>query len=169
LHRRTVSPTGLLKAAHVSFAVFVLALSLAVAAAGRTFLADVLTTLLHSLGIGAQDASGTPSLSSLLLLVALSTVLANLVNNLPAVLLLVPVVAPWGTIPLLVVLVGVNVGAGLTYPGSLANLLWRRVLVRAGAPPSARTFHLQAVCVVPVALTVGVCTLWAEATLGWLR
>jgi arsenical pump membrane protein len=149
--------------------VFVLALSLAVAAAGRTFLADGLESLLASLGIGAHGGgTHAPSLGSLLLLVAVSTALANLVNNLPALLLLLPVVAPWGTLPLLVVLVGVNVGAGLSYPGSLANLLWRRVLVRAGAPPSARTFHLQAAGVVPVALVVGVCALRAEAALGWL-
>ena len=49
-------------------------------------------------------------------------------NNLPAVLLLVPLVAGGGAGSVLAVLIGTNVGANLTYIGSLANLLWRNVL-----------------------------------------
>ncbi len=87
--------------------------------------------------------------------------LANLVNNLPATLLLVPLVAPLGVTAVLAALVGLNVGSGLTYPGSLANLLWRRTLVRHGELPSGRDFHLLAVLVTPPAVTAAVVVLWA--------
>ena len=42
-----------------------------------------------------------------------------------------------GAGPVLAMLIGVNVGPNLTYVGSLANLLWRRVLGRE-APASAQ-------------------------------
>ena len=168
LARRTVSPVRFVASSQVSFAVFVLALGVVVAAVAHSFLGDVVETVLTGVGIGSVSSGSTLGLGQLLLLVGITAVLANLVNNLPAVLLLLPVVAPWGTLATLTVLVGVNVGAGLSYSGSLANLLWRRVLVLAGAPPSARTFHVQAAAVVPVAMAVAVCALWAEGSLGWL-
>ena len=59
---------------------------------------------------------------------AVAAVLANMVNNLPAVLVLLPLVAASGPAAVLAVLIGVNIGPNLTYVGSLANLLWRRVL-----------------------------------------
>ena len=105
-------------------------------------------------------------LASLLLLALLATVLANLVNNLPATLLLVPLVAPLGTEAVLGAIIGLNVGSGLTYPGSLANLLWRRTLVRRGLPVSGRTFHLHAALVTPFALVAAVVTLWAVPGAG---
>jgi arsenical pump membrane protein len=46
-----------------------------------------------------------------------------------------PVLAVGGAGPVLAMLIGVNVGPNLTYVGSLANLLWRRVL--GGAAPVA--------------------------------
>jgi Na+/H+ antiporter NhaD/arsenite permease-like protein len=45
----------------------------------------------------------------------------------------------------------------------LANLLWRRTLVRRGAPASARTFHTLSALVTLPALAVGVLVLWAWA------
>ena len=66
------------------------------------------------------------SLGALLLVAAVSAVAANLLNNLPATLILVPVAAMSGAAPVLAVLIGVNVGPNLTYAGSLATLLWRR-------------------------------------------
>jgi len=60
----------------------------------------------------------------------LATLLANLLTNLSATLLLVPMLAPLGTTAVLAALLGLNIGSGLTYTGSLANLLWRRTLVR---------------------------------------
>ena len=57
--------------------------------------------------------------------------LANVINNLPAVLVLLPLAAPAGPGAVLAVLLGVNIGPNLTYAGSLATLLWRRVCARA--------------------------------------
>ena len=100
-------------------------------------------------------------LGSLLVIALIATAAANLLNNLPATLLLLPVVAPLGPVALLALLVGVDIGSNLTYAGSLANLLWRRLLQRAGTPPAARDFTvLGLVTTVPL---VAVCTvaLWA--------
>ena len=77
------------------------------------------------------------SLAALLIVAAISAVLANLLNNLPATLALLPVLAVGGPGPVLAMLIGVNVGPNLTYVGSLANLLWRRVLGRE-APSSVQ-------------------------------
>ena len=55
------------------------------------------------------------SLPDLLLLALVATVLSNLVNNLPATLLLVPLAAPLGTVAVLATLVGLNVGSSLTW------------------------------------------------------
>lgn len=63
---------------------------------------------------------------------AVAAVLANVINNLPAVLLLLPAAAAVGPGLVLAVLVGVNAGPNLTYVGSLATLLWRRALRPAG-------------------------------------
>ncbi|RYU14194.1 SLC13 family permease [Nocardioides iriomotensis] len=155
LRRRQVRVREVLHATHASFAVFVLGLGVVVAALADGGLADVVRRALP------HDAT----LPSLLLVALVATVLANVVNNLPATLLLVPLVAPLGTVAVLAALVGLNVGSGLTYPGSLANLLWRRSLVRHGGPgsprPSARTFHALSFAVTPPALVLGVVVLWA--------
>ena len=94
----------------------------------------------------------------------LATVLANVVNNLPATLLLVPLVAPLGTPAVLAALLGLNIGSGLTYTGSLANLLWRRTLVRRGGdpsaarlPPASRCVATPPACVAAVSLALGAC------------
>jgi arsenical pump membrane protein len=146
-----LTPAGALHSTHASFGVFVLCLGVVVAALDGTFLGALVEDLLPA----------DSGLASLLLLALLATVLANLVNNLPATLLLVPLVAPLGTEAVLAAVIGLNVGSGLTYPGSLANLLWRRTLVRRGLPVSGRTFHLHAALVTPVALVAAVVTLWA--------
>ena len=72
----------------------------------------------------------------------IAAVLANLINNLPATLVLL---AALGGTPaagaVLAILIGVNVGPNLTYTGSLATLLWRRVLHAKGHRPVARPVH----------------------------
>ena len=70
------------------------------------------------------------SYAALLGIAVLATVLATLLTNLSATILLVPLVAPLGTTAVLAALLGLNIGSGLTWTGSLANLLWRRTLVR---------------------------------------
>ena len=62
-------------------------------------------------------------------------------NNLPAVLVLLPLAAPSGAGAVLAVLIGVNIGPNLTYTGSLATLLWRRDLRgRRGSVPELGEF-----------------------------
>jgi arsenical pump membrane protein len=56
-------------------------------------------------------------LGSLLLITLMAAVLANLVNNLPAVLVMLPLVAASGPTAVLAVLIGVNVGPNLTVRG----------------------------------------------------
>jgi arsenical pump membrane protein len=140
---------GAVHAGQPSFAVFVLCLGVVVAALSEGFLAD---------GVARLVPGGT-SWPDLLVVAALATVLANLLTNLSATLLLVPLVAPLGTDAVLAALVGLNVGSGLTYTGSLANLLWRRTLARAGERPSLGDFHRVSLVVTPLSLLAAVTAL----------
>jgi arsenical pump membrane protein len=156
VHATTTGPGALRRAvrsAHLGFATFVLGLGVVVDALTRGGLGDLVGRLLP----------GGDGLADLLVLALLATVLANLLNNLPATLLLVPLVAPLGTVAVLATLIGLNVGSSLTWTGSLANLLWRRTLARAGVPPSGRDFHGIALLTVPVGVFVGVVAVWAWA------
>ncbi|PRC52963.1 arsenic transporter, partial [Mycobacterium sp. ITM-2017-0098] len=58
-------------------------------------------------------------LLALLGIAAVAALLSNVVNNLPAVLVLLPLVTPAGPAAVLAVLIGVNIGPNLTYVGSL--------------------------------------------------
>ena len=155
--RRRASLVDAVRAAHLPFAVFVLCLGVVVGGLNDTFLGSLV----------ARAVPGSAGLGSLLLVALLATVLANVVNNLPATLLLVPLVAPLGQTAVLAALVGLGVGSGLTYTGSLANLLWRRTLRRGGADASVRTFHALSVVVTPPAVTLGVVVLWAWSS--WVQ
>ena len=141
--------------ARLSFAIFVLCLGVVVAGLSDTFLGDLVALAACRTGPGS---------ASLLVVALLATVLANLVNNLPATLLLVPLVAPLGVTAVLAALVGLGVGSNLTYTGSLANLLWRRTLARSG-PPSTRTFHALGALITLPTVVVGTVVLWAWAPL----
>jgi arsenical pump membrane protein len=90
-------------------------------------------------------------LATLLAVADLAAVLANLVNNLPAILLLLPALAA---------LVGVNVGPNLTYVGSLATLLWRRVLHERDAEPAVGEFLRLGSRTVPAGLVAATLALW---------
>jgi arsenical pump membrane protein len=149
LRRRDLSATRLVSEASPGFCLFVLALAVIVEAVTRHGLGDALTHLVPS-GTG---------LAALLLATFVAAGLANLVNNLPATLALVPLVA--GTPALvLAVLVGVNVGPNLTYGGSLATLLWRRLLPERDRPRAAQ-FHLLGLLTVPALLVLASSALWA--------
>jgi arsenical pump membrane protein len=113
-HRTT--PAAILGAAALPFLAFVLALGIVVRAVVDNGLADALGHLVP----------GGTGLPALLGIAALAAVLANLVNNLPAVLVLLPLTTVAGPGAVLAVLLGVNIGPNLTYAGSLATLLWRR-------------------------------------------
>ncbi len=147
---RTTVP-GLVRSANLPFCFFVLALGIVVEA-----------VVVNGLAAGLRDI--LPSGSSLLALLGiavLAAVLANVVNNLPAVLALVPIAAVGGSGPLLAVLIGVNLGPNLTYAGSLATLLWRRVLQDHDADPSVAEFTRLGLVTVPVTLVGSVVALWA--------
>src|SRR4051812_6012467 len=120
LVRSAASPAALVGAAEPGFLVFVLGLGVIVTTAGGHGLSSA---------VDAVVPSGR-TLPALVLIAALAAALANLVNNLPAILILVPVTAAAGPPAVLAALVGVNVGPNLTYVGSLATLLWRRILRR---------------------------------------
>ncbi len=122
----------------------------------------------HAQRRGQGDAAVLPSgsgLPALLAIAAVAAVLANVVNNLPATLVLVPLVAPSGPAAVLAVLIGVNIGPNLTYVGSLSNLLWRRVLRQHDVEASVGEYTRLGLCTVPTALVVAVLALWASARL----
>ena len=99
-------------------------------------------------------------LLGLLWVAGLAALLANLVNNIPATLVLVPAVAHSPGL-ILAVLIGVNVGPNLTYVGSLATLLWRQILHAHDARPVLADFLRLGIMTVPACLVAGVTALWA--------
>jgi len=150
LARRTTSPLALVRAAEPGFLVFVLGLGVIVQAASVNGLDSAVRAVVPT---GA-------SLGSLLAIAAVSAILANLVNNLPATLMLVPVTATAGVGPALATLIGVNVGPNLTYVGSLATLLWRRVLRTEDADVELGEFLRLGALTVPAALLAATGLLW---------
>jgi arsenical pump membrane protein len=150
LARRTATPVQLARAVEPGFLVFVLGLGVIVQAASDNGLASAVRALLPAGG----------SLPDLLAIAALSAILANLVNNLPATLMLVPVAAAAGPGPVLAMLVGVNVGPNLTYVGSLATLLWRRVLRAEDTDVELGEFLRLGALTVPAALVAATVLLW---------
>ena len=91
---------------------------------------------------------------------------ANVVNNLPATLVLLAALGPTPPAGLvLAVLLGVNIGPNLTYVGSLATLLWRAVLGRHDERVDLREFSLLGLATVPAALAGATVALWAALAL----
>jgi arsenical pump membrane protein len=150
VRRGLARPIHLVHAAHPGFAIWVLALGVVVAGLAQGFLGDAVRDAVPaSTGLGA-----------LLLVAVLATGLANVLTNLSATLLLVPIVAPLGTTAVLAALLGLNIGSGLTWTGSLANLLWRRTLSRHDVHPSNAEFHRVSLTLTPVSLLAAVVVLW---------
>jgi arsenical pump membrane protein len=149
LRRRVVTVGMLVLEANPAFCAFVFALGIVVLAVREHGLGRVVDALVPA----------HPSLLGLLGAAALAAVLANLLNNLPAVLVLLPAVESSPGL-LLAVLIGVNVGPNLTYVGSLATLLWRQVLHVRDAAPSTREFLTLGALTVPAGLVAAVVALW---------
>ena len=143
------SAKTLVLAANPAFCAFVLALGIVVLAVREHGLGAIVDTLVPD----HDDLLG------LLMVAAVAAVLANLLNNLPATLVLIPAVHHSPGL-ILAVLIGVNVGPNLTYVGSLATLLWRQILHTRDASPDAREFLRLGMLTVPLALVAGVLTLW---------
>jgi arsenical pump membrane protein len=129
---------------------FVLGLGLIVKALAEHGLGDV---------VGDVLPDGT-SLLALLGATFLAAALANLLNNVPALLVLLPAAAAAGPATVLAVLIGVNAGPNLTYTGSLATLLWRRSLRDRGHETSHAEFHKLGALTVPPILTGCTVALW---------
>jgi arsenical pump membrane protein len=155
LRERRTTIRELISAASPMFLAFVLALGIVVRAVTDHGLAGALG---HLIPTGA-------SLPALLALAALAAVLANVINNLPAVLVLLPLAAPVGTGAVLAVLLGVNIGPNLTYAGSLATLLWRRIVHVHEEQVDLREFTRLAVWTVPAALAAATVALWVSLRL----
>jgi arsenical pump membrane protein len=150
LKNRGIRPGELLAEANPAFCAFVLALGVVVLAVRVN-------------GLGDRIDAWVPRHADLLGLLGaavLAAVLANLLNNLPATLVLLPAVADSPGL-LLAVLIGVNVGPNLTYAGSLATLLWRRILHARDAAPRTSEFLRLGAVTVPLSLLAGVTALWA--------
>lgn len=130
LVRRISTPPSLLRAALPGPALALLAwatVAVAVAegpAAGPVH--AVVAPVVHLAGAGPGGALG------LLALAALGTAASALLSNIAAALVLVPLVAPAGTASVLGLLIGLDAGAGLTWTGSIATVLWARVLASEG-------------------------------------
>jgi arsenical pump membrane protein len=153
-HRRT-SVAEIVRAVNVPFLLFVLALGVVVQA---VMFNGVATGMRVVLPVG----TGLPAL---LAIAVVAAVLANIVNNLPATLVLLPLVAASGPAAILAVLIGVNIGPNLTYVGSLSNLLWRRVLRRQNVEASVGEYTRLGLCTVPTALAAAVLALWVSVRL----
>jgi len=148
--RRTPRAAGaLLLETNPPFLAFVLALAVVVLGVRRNGLDLVVSAV----------APHEASFAGLLAAAAIAAVLANVLNNLPATLVLLPAVTHVPGL-VLAVLVGVNVGPNLTYVGSLATLLWRQILHARDAAPATGEFLRLGALSVPACLLTGVAALW---------
>lgn len=149
LARRETTVMRIVAALDIGFLTFVLCLGVVVAA-----------VMSHGLDTAMRNVLPTGhTLPALLGIAAVAAVLSNVVNNLPAVLVMLPLVTASGPAAVLAVLIGVNIGPNLTYVGSLANLLWRGV-IRRDMRASFGEFSRIGLCTVPITLIVSVVALW---------
>jgi arsenical pump membrane protein len=154
--RRRTTVGDLVDAASPLFCLFVLALSVVVAA-----------VVDHGLGalLGAILPHGA-GLLALLTIAGIAAVLANLINNLPAILALLPLLASAGPGPILAAVIGVNLGPNLTYVGSLATLLWRRILQEHDQDPGLGEFTRVGLVTAVTTIVGATVSLWAVLLVG---
>lgn len=155
LLRRTSTSSELLEAANLPLAAFVFIWALLVSYLSSTLVGDWVGNLLPS----------TAGLGALLTIALIAMVVANVVNNIPATLLLLPAATLAGPAGVLALLIGVNVGANLTVIGSLANLLWRQSAGRELS--SLRQFHALGLATTPIIVTLCTAVLWGWTSLLW--
>jgi arsenical pump membrane protein len=145
----------LARSAQPGFLVFVFGLGMIVRAAADNGLRSAVVSLLPAGG----------SLPDLILVALVAAVAANLLNNLPATLILVPVAGALGLGPLLAVLVGVDIGPNLTYGGSLATLLWRRIVHPEAVVVELREFTRLGLATVLPGLPLAAAAVWLSVKL----
>jgi arsenical pump membrane protein len=122
--------------------VFVLGLALAVETVLRHGGSQVVAALTGN-GTGVVD---------LLQVAGLGAVASNVLNNLPAYLVMEPHAATGGDVRLFALLLGTNLGPMVLLWGSLATLLWRERCRARGIEVSARQFAAFGLVGVPVVL-----------------
>lgn len=144
-----VSPSAV-RGVDLQLLAFVLGLGVIVRAVSDAGLGEAVNALLPTGG----------TLVALLAVTAIAALLANLLNNVPALLVLLPAAAAAGPGTVLAVLIGVNAGPNLTYTGSLATLLWRRVLRERDAEPPLGEFTRLGALTVPPILVGATVALW---------
>lgn len=144
-----------LRATKPLFLAFVLCLGIIVEAVVGNGLGDLIDRLVPS----------DQTLLSLLAVAAIAALLSNLINNLPAVMVLLPFVSPAGWVAVLAMLIGVNIGSTLSYAGSLATLLWRRIIGEHDRPARIGRFTRLGLLTVPANILVSVCAVWAMSGL----
>lgn len=127
LRRGGLAPRTLLRAIDLPLLGFVLGLGVIVRALSTHGLGDVVDGLLPS-GDG---------LLALLGATLLGAALANLLNNVPALLVLLPAAAAAGPGVVLAVLIGVNAGPNLTYPGRWRRCCGGAYCMRVGTRPTS--------------------------------
>jgi len=150
LRRGRATVPELVSAAGPLFCLFVLALGIVVKAVVDNGLNSAAERLL-------PQGTGLPAL---LAIAGLAAVLANVINNLPAILALLPIVAADGPGAVLAALIGVNVGPNLTYVGSLATLLWRRILRDHDTEADLGVFTRLGLLTVPACLVAATSAVW---------
>jgi arsenical pump membrane protein len=151
LWRRKNTVRDVVVAVNPLFCLFVLALGVVVKAVVDNGLGGVAD---HVLPHGS-------SLLALLAIAGIAALLANVINNLPAILVLLPILAVGGPGPVLAALIGVNLGPNLSYVGSLATLLWRRILREHDTDADLADFTRLGLLTVPATLVVATLALWA--------
>ena len=151
--RNTVG--DVMEAANLSFALFVVGLAVIVRGIQENGVGDLLSAALPD-GVG---------LVALLAAAGIGAVLANLVGNIAATLVLVPAAALVGTPAILALLIGVNIGANLSYLGSHSMLVWRRILPPYAAAPSPLEFTKIGVLTAPPTLIAATVALWISVRL----
>ncbi|QMU74073.1 arsenic transporter [Streptacidiphilus sp. P02-A3a] len=151
LGRRKATVPGLLGMTSPLFCLFVLALGIVVKAVVDNGLDSAAGRLLpHG-----------DSLPAMLAVAGVAALLANVINNLPAILALLPIVAAGGPGAVLAALVGVNLGPNLSYVGSLATLLWRRILRDHDTDSDLGDFTRLGALTVPATLLAATVAVWA--------
>ncbi|MCL2535724.1 MAG: SLC13 family permease [Nocardiaceae bacterium] len=145
------NPRRIVYSADLWFCAFVLALGVVVAGVAVGPIGDWLGERLP------DDAS----LGGMLAMAVIAALAANLLNNLPATLLLLAALGPEAPTGLvLALLIGVNLGPNLTYVGSLATMLWRRVATRSGCHPELGTFTKLGLATTPLTIVAATLSLW---------
>ena len=154
LRQRKTTPVGLVRSASPLFCLFVLALGVVVKAVVDNGLDTGLGRLL-------PDGSSLPALlavaASPLCWPTRSTTSRRSSRCCRSW-------ARQGPGPVLAALIGVNLGPNLTYVGSLATLLWRRILHEHDAAPDLGHFTRLGLLTVPATLAVSTVALWGALT-----